>query len=81
MTHGRYPYKPRVRLYACIAAANHQTTLTAVLSDSRRRPDVLARREVWQRLHRDGFTLAAIGRMTNRDHTSVLHGLKKAAAL
>lgn len=68
--------KGRARLYGCIAAANHGTTIGAVFGDSRQRQDVAARREVWRRLKSDGFGIAAIGRMTNRNHGTVFHGLK-----
>ena len=66
----------RVRLYACIAAAKQGTTIAAVLGDVRSRPEVTARREVWRRLKADGFGVAAIGRMTNRDHSTIVHGLR-----
>lgn len=68
--------KGRVRLYGCIAAANHGTTIGALFGDSHQRRDTAARREVWRRLKADGFSLAAIGRMTNRDHSTVLYGLR-----
>ena len=68
---------PRVRLYACIAAANHGTTIARVLGESRARREAAARCEVWRRLYDDGFSYAAIGRFTDRDHATVMHGLKK----
>lgn len=68
---------PRVRLYACIAAANHGSSISQIMGESRRVPEVRARREIWRRLHRDGFSISAIGRMTNRDHSTVLHGLRQ----
>ena len=68
---------PRVRLYACIAAANHGTTIARVLGESRARRETAARREVWRRLYDDGFSYAAIGRFTDRDHATVIYGLKK----
>jgi hypothetical protein len=67
----------RVRLYACIAAANHGTTIPGVLGESRHRPDVGARQEVMCRLYDDGFPLAQIGRFLNRDHSTVIHAVKK----
>lgn len=66
---------PRVRLYACIAAANNKTTIQRAMGDSRRKPDVLARREVMGRLYADGFPLAQIGRWLHRDHATVMHSL------
>ncbi|HEX8418530.1 MAG TPA: hypothetical protein VF638_00800 [Sphingomonas sp.] len=72
--------KGRARLYGCIAAANHGTIASALWGEDRSRASVLARREVWQRMKADGLSIAAIGRMTNRDHTTVLHGLKAVRA-
>ena len=69
--------KGRVHLYACIAAANHGVTIAQVMGSGRQRPLVSARRELWKRLHRDGYSVTQIGRETNRDHTTVLHGLKR----
>jgi chromosomal replication initiation ATPase DnaA len=66
----------RARLYGCIAAANHGTTLASVFGESRQRPDVKARWEMWRRMRADGLSLSQIARATNRDHTTVLHGLR-----
>lgn len=66
---------PRVRLYACIAAANHKTTIKCVMGESRSRPDVYARREVMRRLRDDGFSYSQIGRWLDRDHSTVMFGL------
>lgn len=66
---------PRVRLYACIAAANHGTTIQRAMGGSLSKPDVLARKEVMQRLHGDGLSLSQIGRMVNRNHATVMHSL------
>lgn len=68
-------YTGRVRLYACIAAANHGTTLNRVLSESRSRAEVYARREVMHRLHAEGASYSQIGRWLNRDHSTVMVGL------
>lgn len=69
----------RVRRYACIAAANHKTTLPQVLGESRSRCDVYARREVMRRLHSDGFSYSQIGRLLDRDHSTVMFNLGKIA--
>lgn len=68
---------PRVRLYACIAAANHRTTLTRVLSDCQARPEAYARREVMRRLHDEGFSYSQIARWLNREHATVMYHLGK----
>jgi hypothetical protein len=39
---------------------------------------VTMRRAVYWLLHCNGFSLSRIGALTHRDHTSILHGLKKA---
>jgi chromosomal replication initiation ATPase DnaA len=67
----------RVRLYACIEAANHGTTIGRVLGACRSRPEVLARWEVMRRLREDGFSTTLIGHWLHRDHTTVLHGLQQ----
>lgn len=71
----------RARLYACIAAANHGVTIAQIMGEGRQRPIVRARWEMWERLYRDGLSAASIGRMTNRDHTVVLHGIRQRAAM
>ena len=68
---------PRVRLYACIAAANHGTSIKRVMGESRTRADVEARWEIMRRLHDDGFSLSQIGRWIKRDHSTVIHGLRR----
>lgn len=67
----------RVQLYACIAAANHNTIIPLVLGQSRARAEVHARREVMQRLHSDGLSYSEIGRLLNRDHSTVMFNLGK----
>ena len=70
-------FKPtgRARLYACIEAANHGVTPAQIFGDSRRQHVVSARWAVWRRMEADGLSIAAIGRATNRDHSTVLNGL------
>jgi chromosomal replication initiation ATPase DnaA len=38
-----------------------------------------ARQAVMRRLRDDGFAMAQIGRWMNRDHTTVLHAVRKGA--
>ena len=70
-------FKPsgRARLYACIEAANHGITSAQIFGESKRRTIVQARWAVWRRMAADGLSPSAIARATNRDHSSVLHGL------
>lgn len=49
----------------------------AILGSSRARPITRARWLVWTIAHREGMSLAAIGRGTGHDHTSVLHGIRR----
>lgn len=66
---------PRTRLYACIEGARFGLSPREVLGESRCVPNVAARWAVMRRLRADGFSVSAIGRMTNRDHSSVLYAL------
>lgn len=70
-------FKPtgRARLYACIEAANHGITPAQIFGESTRRVIVRARWAVWHRMAADGLSVSAIGRATNRDHSTVLNGL------
>lgn len=70
---------PRVRLYACIAAAEHHVNIGEVLGSSRTRPAVLARWDVMRRLRNDGFSTPQIGRWLDRDHSTVVYGLRNHA--
>jgi chromosomal replication initiation ATPase DnaA len=66
---------PREKNMAYIAevAARHQTTAAAVLGESRARYVVDARREIAMHLHGQGLSSVQIGRLMNRDHTSILN--------
>lgn len=70
---------PRVRLYACIAAAEQHVHIGEVLGQSRTRPAVLARWSVMRRLRNDGFSTTQIGRWLDRDHSTVIYGLRNEA--
>ncbi len=65
----------RVKLYACIEAANHGVTIAQIMGEERKRKTVAARWAVMRRLYQDGLTVTQIGRWMNRDHTAVLHAL------
>lgn len=47
---------------------------------SRKRQIAMARQLVMFLAHRDGVSLSTIGRALNRDHTTVLHGVRCEAA-
>lgn len=52
-----------------------------VLGPKRRTPIVRARWRVWVRLRAYGYSLPGIGRQTGRDHTSILHALRRSKEL
>lgn len=52
-----------------------------ILSDSRMRHIVNVRHLYWYLLLQNGFNLSEIGRMNNRTHSTVLHGINKAKEL
>jgi len=56
-------------------------TMAAILGDSRMRPLVQARHHVWWevRRQRPDASWMAMGRRFKRDHTSILHGVRKHA--
>jgi chromosomal replication initiation ATPase DnaA len=67
----------RLHLYASHAASRHGVAVDDILSRSRKSKHVAARKEVMH-LYRDaGFSLKQIGLALGRDHTTVLHGLRK----
>jgi len=54
-------------------------TPAQIFGRSRRKTIVAARHEVWARLHRLGWSLSALGRAFDRDHTTILAALSKPA--
>lgn len=63
---------------AMIAAAKASgLSIDQLKSTSRNRKNVLARYAVMLAMHKRGVPSPAIGRRFNRDHTTVLHGLRK----
>lgn len=59
------------------AAARHGLSLKAVLGPKRYPELVAARWEGWASAHAAGHAFAAIARATGRDHTSVMHGVRR----
>ena len=55
----------------------HKTYWPLIAGGARKRNLVAARHDIYVALHNDGMGLAAIGRATNRDHTTILHSLRK----
>lgn len=62
-------------------AREHGKTLAQVLSRSRRSELVLPRHQAWLRCQDElGLAYTEIGRLFCRDHTTVMHALKKLRA-
>lgn len=53
----------------------------AILSPRRTKRVVLARFAAWALVRDEGATIAEIGHEFNRDHTSILNGLRRAAEI
>ena len=69
---------PLSRKIAQKMAVRYGTTVDEIFS-RRRFPEVVeARSHVWSILYRQhGYTMARIGRIWGRDHSTVLHGIRK----
>lgn len=55
----------------------HKVAPGEVVSDKRDKPLVKARQELYYLLRKQGWTYPQIGRRLNRDHSSILHGVRK----
>lgn len=59
----------------------HDIEIERVLAPTRKREVVAARQEIMARLHLDlGMSLPTVGALLGRDHTTVMHAVKKARA-
>jgi chromosomal replication initiation ATPase DnaA len=61
-----------------VSKATH-ISIKELLGDSRLKKTVRARWEIYRRAKNAGYSLAEIGRRMNKDHTTVMHGLKRLA--
>lgn len=59
-------------------ARDHHTTTFAICGRGRQRTVSAARQSAWTRIRALGLSLPEIGALFGRDHTTVLHGLRKA---
>lgn len=74
---GQMPRQQRIAVVQEVAD-RHGVSLEAVLGASRGREVVAARWEAMRRIHNEfGDSTPRIGRLFNRDHTTVLHALKE----
>lgn len=55
----------------------HRISVRDILEDGRFREIVVARHDAMWRMRRAGMTYAAIGRRLNRDHATVMWGVKQ----
>ncbi len=69
----------RVRLAVWPVLDTVELTWGTIISYDKRPHVVQARWEVYKALHDIGMSASQIGRIVGRDHTTVLHGLKRLA--
>jgi len=74
---------PRERNLAEIDAIAelHGYTVEDILGKSKVRPLVEVRRKCVVRLRKKGYSTTEIGRIMQRDHSTILHSLQKMAAM
>ena len=59
----------------------HGYTLADILGKRKQRPLVEVRRKCVVRLRSFGYSTTEIGRIMNRDHSTIVHSLQKMAAM
>jgi chromosomal replication initiation ATPase DnaA len=59
-------------------AAEYGLTRADIVGPSRKRPICLARWEAMRRMRAKRLSTSSIGRLLNRDHATVVHGLRRA---
>lgn len=71
---------PRERTLEAVreVGARYGIALDVLLSDRRDRPTAWARFHCYAHLYERGMTASEIGRIFNRDHSTILHGIKRA---
>jgi len=67
---------PHIKTAVEYAAKVFDVTPEAIMSRSRKRPVVLARQGIMLGLRKRGLSLYDVGRLTNRDHSTVVHAKK-----
>jgi hypothetical protein len=73
----RLPVSDRTRQSLRHVLAAYGATWDDVTGPAHHARTVTMRRAVYWLMHCNGFSLSRIGALTHRDHTSILHGLKK----
>lgn len=69
------------RRAADLVSGRRGVTFEEIFSQSRRKRIAHARFEVWHLMRKSGFSLTEIGEVFDRDHTSILHGLRRVEEL
>lgn len=68
------------KIYAIVAgvAKKHGVTVALIMGEARDKRVILARHEVWWRVWRtSGLSYPRMGAMFRRDHTTIMHGVKR----
>lgn len=76
-------YRPPVRFRSDIianTAMRFGVSSSDLAGPSRKRPIANARQDAMLHLHQQGWSYASIGRLLNRNHTTVMHGVARARA-
>ena len=69
---------PQLKADLVAILRKHDATWALVVNHSRLISTHAVRREIYGYLYKRGWSMAKIGRFCNRDHTSVMHALRKA---
>ena len=77
----RRPSPTRYRRMIEQEAARSGLSVREVLEGRRQKTDARARMRVWRELYQQGFSLCGIAWAANRDHTSILSGVRRICAL
>ena len=63
--------------FATVASMKHGVPVWSIFGPRKEARIVRARWDAWALARAAGWTLPEIGRAFNRDHTTILHGLRK----
>lgn len=78
---GAVPSRARYLAYLAEEIAGTNLKLEDVASVSRKKKHTRPRFRAWRRLRADGFSLPGIGKIAQRDHSSILSGLRRLKSL
>ena len=65
-----------IKMIASAVSAKSGTSISSIYGTSRAKPAIAARHLVMYLAHKEGLSYPVIGRALNRDHTTVMHGVK-----